>query len=56
MSIKELRDVLYCHLMDLESEHPYNWDYDIWQVKQALREAVEYLEREMEYIRRPIAK
>lgn len=51
MSMKEMRDLLYCHLMDLEAEDPYNWNYDSWQVKAALREAVDYFDREMDYIR-----
>ena len=48
MSIDEVRNTLYCHMMDLEANHPGSWDYDIWQVKQALEAAVDYFDREME--------
>ena len=54
MSVEEIRNVLYCHLMDLEANNPYNWDYDIWQVKQALTEVIEFFDREMERYRKGI--
>ena len=56
MNIKEMRDILYCHLMDLESNHPGSFDADIWRIKEALNEAVNYFDREMAYIRANSAK
>lgn len=56
MSMKEIRNILYCHLMDIEAGVSNTWDYDVWQVKQALREAVNYFDREMEYLRKNPAK
>ena len=47
MSMEEIRNILYCHLMDLEADNPYNWDSDIWLVKQAISETVDYFDREM---------
>ena len=40
MSIKEIRDILYCHLMDIEAGVEKTWDYDVIQVKSALQETV----------------
>ena len=56
MTIKEVRDVLYCHLMDLEAEHPNTWDQDIWEIKEALRETVNHFDSLMAYFRNPSAK
>lgn len=56
MTIKEVRDILYCHLMDLEAEHPYTWNQDIWQIKQALRETVNHFDSLMAHYRKTPAK
>ena len=52
MTIEDVRNILYCHLMDLEANHPGTCDYDIWNVKQALSAAVEYFENEMNRYRK----
>lgn len=49
MPMWEVRNVLYCHLMDLEAQSHGNWDIDIHTVKEALGEVIDGLDRAMGY-------
>lgn len=49
MPMWEVRNVLYCHMMDLDAKVHENWDYDIFLVKQALTEVIDAMDRELGY-------